>query len=167
MTSVCKRQVFEIPAPQLIVTEHRVRGKICPQCHQSVQSKFPAGVNAPVQYGPRIRAVAAYLHHQQFVPEDRLSEVLQDLFSCRMVPATLNRITKQLGQTFQPVVEQLKESLRSASVKHLDETGFRIGGKTQWLHVVSSATQTWYRTTGKRKDLEPLRDLSGVIIHDR
>jgi transposase len=37
-----------------------------------------------------------------------------------------------------------------APVKHLDETGFRIGGKTQWLHVASTALLTFYRVCAKR-----------------
>lgn len=164
--TVVKRQVFDIAPPKLIVSEHQVGVKNCPKCHQSVQADFPGEIKAPVQYGPRIRAVAAYLHHQQFVPEDRLSEVLQDLFNCQMVPATTARITAQLGQTLQPVVEQIAKSLQSTPVKHLDETGFRLGKKTQWLHVVSSATQTWYRISAKRKDLEPLEGSNGVIVHD-
>jgi transposase len=27
----------------------------------------------------------------------------------------------------------------AAPVKHMDETGFRIGGRTQWLHIASTA----------------------------
>jgi Transposase IS66 family len=35
-------------------------------------------------------------------------------------------------------------------VKHMDETGFRIGGKTQWFHVASTALLTFYRVCAKR-----------------
>jgi hypothetical protein len=28
---------------------------------------------------------------------------------------------------------------RQSSIKHMDETGFRISGKTQWLHIASHA----------------------------
>ena len=35
-------------------------------------------------------------------------------------------------------------------MKHLDETGFRIGGRTQWLHVLSTELWIFYRTHPRR-----------------
>jgi transposase len=52
----------------------------------------------------------------------------------------------------------------AAPVKHLDETGFRIGGKTQWLHIASTMLLTFYRVAAKRGSL--LADLSGIVVHD-
>ena len=51
---VIKRQVFDIPKPELYVTEHQVEVKSCPCCQQEVQGRFPSGVNAPVQCSPWI-----------------------------------------------------------------------------------------------------------------
>ena len=178
--SVFKRQVFDIPEPQIEVTEHRVEVKQChraflsggnlrrvaPQCQKKIQGRFPEQVKAPVQYGVRIKAISAYLQHQHFIPEDRLSEALQDLFGCRMTSRTIANTSKFLGQKLSDVVEKLAASVKLAPVKHLDETGFRISGKTQWLHVVSTETATWYRPAAKRKDLEPLAGITGRVIHD-
>ena len=164
--SVFKRQVFDIPEPRIEVTEHRVEVKQCPQCQQKIQGAFPQEVKAPVQYGVRIKAVSAYLQHQHFIPEDRLSEVLQDLYDCPMSPGTIANTSKSLGKKISTVVEQLAASVKAAPVKHLDETGFRIAGQTQWLHVVSTETATWYRPAAKRKDLEPLEGMTGRVIHD-
>ena len=164
--SVLKRQVFDIPEPRMFVTEHRVEVKQCPQCQQRVQGSFPDHVTAPVQYGVRIKAVSAYLHHQHFIPEDRLSEALQDLFNCGMTPGTIANTTKALAQNISPVVAQLASTIKASPVKHLDETGLRIAGKTHWLHVVSTETATWYRLARKRKHLDPLVDITGVVIHD-
>jgi transposase len=62
------RQVFDLPEPApLLVTEHRAHDCRCPACRA-----LPDGVNAPVQYGPRIAAVVVYLLHYQLLPEDRL-----------------------------------------------------------------------------------------------
>ncbi|NEQ87902.1 MAG: hypothetical protein F6K26_50390 [Moorea sp. SIO2I5] len=66
MVSVLKRQVFDIPLPTIEVTEHQVEVKKCPRCGGKAQGSFPEEVFGPVQYGMRIKAVAAYLHHQHF-----------------------------------------------------------------------------------------------------
>jgi transposase len=163
---IIKRQVFDIPAPQIIVTEHQVAVKQCPKCKSTIQGSFPESVKAPVQYGVRIKAIAAYLHHQHFIPEDRLSEVMEDLFGCGITPGTIGNTTKALAQIIAPVVTQIENSVKAAPVKHLDETGFRIGGKTKWLHVVSTENQTWYRVSDRRKDIEVLSELKGVVVHD-
>ena len=50
-------------------------------------------------------------------------------------------------------------------MRNLDETGFRIGGKTQWLHSASTAALTHYRVSEKRGALWPMLQ-GGVIVHD-
>ena len=37
-----------------------------------------------------------------------------------------------------------------ASERYMDETGFRIGGMTQWLHIASTIWLTFYRVSQKR-----------------
>ena len=54
--------------------------------------------------------------------------------------------------------------IKNAPVKHLDETGFRVSGKTQWLHVASTDSLTYYHISPKRKSL--LNELIGVVVHD-
>src|SRR5712671_3435673 len=49
------RQVFDLPEPTPPeVTEHRAHDCKCARCGTHTQAEFPGGVNAPVQYGPRI-----------------------------------------------------------------------------------------------------------------
>ena len=46
----------------------------------------------------------------------------------------------------------------------MDETGFRIGGKTQWLHIASTVWLTFYRVSAKRGSL--LAKVTGIVVHD-
>jgi transposase len=46
----------------------------------------------------------------------------------------------------------------------MDETGFRIGGKTQWLHVASTGLLTFYRVCARRGSL--LAHVVGIVVHD-
>ena len=51
-----------------------------------------------------------------------------------------------------------------APVKHMDETGFRIGGTTQWLHVPCTVLLTFYRTCARRGSL--FAGVAGIVVHD-
>lgn len=164
-----KRQLFDIPEPRLEVTEHQAELCKCPDCGKITKADFPAGINAPAQYGQRIKAVAIYLNVQQLIPEDRLAELITDLFGApSLCPASITAWVAQKSKDFEPVVEAIKQELKQTYCRHLDETGFRIGGRTQWLHTVSSLTLTCYSTSEKRGDIPIfLKDSqSGVIVHD-
>ena len=166
--NVERRQVFDIPKPQLDVTEHRADISTCPACGKTTKAAFPEGVNAPAQYGPRIKAAAVYFNVQQLIPEDRSADIMTDLFGApTLCPASITAWVDKKAKDFEPVVEAIKQQLKGCPVRHLDETGFRIGGKTQWLHTVSSNAVTCYVTSEKRGDIPTfLQDGGGVIVHD-
>jgi transposase len=159
------RQVFDLPAPQpLVVTEHRAHVCSCAQCGAPTQAAFPEGVAAPVQYGTRIGAFVVYLLHGHFLPEDRLAELMRDLFGVSLVPATIARMSRSCADRMHGFAQAVRERMNGAKVKHLDETGFRLGGKTQWLHIASSALLTCYRVCATRGSL--WADAVGIVVHD-
>jgi transposase len=159
------RQVFDLPEPRpLVVTEHRAHDCVCAGCGALSRASFPDGVNAPVQYGPRIAALVTYLLHYQLLPEDRLAELMSDLFGIRLVAATIARMSRTCAARVQDFVATVRSLVAGAAVKHMDETGFRIGGKTQWLHVACTAGLTFYRVCARRGSL--LDNVSGIVVHD-
>ncbi len=161
-----RRQVFDLPPPPpWEVTEHQAQACRCAVCGRVTRAAFPEGVHAPVQYGPRVAATAVYLQNAHFLPEQRLAEVFQDLFRRPVCAATLAGLTRKAAQGWQGFTEWLRDLLvRAGGVKHLDETGFRIGGQTQWLHVLSTPWLTFYRTSAQRGSL--LEGLRGILVHD-
>jgi transposase len=159
------RQVFDLPSPQpLVVTEHRAHDCRCSACGAKTRAPFPDGVNAPVQYGARITAFVIYLLHYQLLPEDRLVELMADLFGVKLAAATIARMSRVCAERVRGFVETIRDLVAGAPVKHMDETGFRIGGKTQWLHVASTAVLTFYRVCAKRGSL--LANVAGIVVHD-
>ncbi|BCL83659.1 hypothetical protein ccbrp13_61240 [Ktedonobacteria bacterium brp13] len=51
-----RRQVHDLPELRLQVQKHRLEEVCCPACQHLTQASFPAGVDAPAQYGPRVQS---------------------------------------------------------------------------------------------------------------
>jgi transposase len=160
-----KRQVFDLPEKPLIVTEHRAAIHDCAACGRRTRADFPEGVVSPAQYGERIKAAAVYLNAQQLVPEERTAQVLQDLFGAAAAcGASVAGWVRRKAEALAPIYRCIGECVAAAPVRCLDETGFRIAGKTRWLHTASTATHTFYRAGEPRSAVPELQ--GGVVVHD-
>ena len=73
-----RRQVFDIPAVRIEITEHQVEMKRCPHCAKEVAASYPVDVSQRVQYGPRLQAQASYLNNYQLLPIARTCDLLGD-----------------------------------------------------------------------------------------
>lgn len=132
------RQVHDLPPQKIEVIEHRSQTKVCGRCGLKNKAKFPAGVNAPVQYGEGIRAVATYLMGYQLLPFERCAEAMGDLFNCQLSAGTLASIFKECArETVEPLLLS-KEGLSKSEVIGVDETNLRVHQKQQWVHVSST-----------------------------
>jgi transposase len=98
------------------------------------------------------------------LPEKRLAELMADLFGVKLAAATIARMSRTCAERVGRLIETVRNLVAGAPVKHMDETGFRIGGKTQWLHVASTAFLTFYRVCAKRGSL--LANVVGIVVHD-
>lgn len=158
-----KRQVFDIPKPRIEVTEYQAAVKICSCGHRNV-AQFPKGVNAPVQYGDRVNALSVYLNQRQFIPEDRVQEFFNDVFELPISAATIAGMSSNFASKATSVQNQVFEELKDAAIKNADETGIRIAGKTNWLHLLSNIRWTHYKVAPKRGDVP--KNITGILVHD-
>ena len=102
-----------------------------------------------------------------------MSEVLEVLFGARVSPATLGSMSRRAAARLRAAAGHV-ETLAAAwaRVKHLDETGLRIGGRTRWLHVMCTSPDrvrgrlllAAYRVSERRGAVP--EGVSGVTVHD-
>jgi transposase len=166
-----RRQVLDLPPIRLHVREHRAAHVTCAACGQLAVAAFPAEVPSRIQYGPHLRALVVYLVEQQLVPYARVRELLADLFGQPLSVGTLVTMVQQCAQTLAPIEDVLKAEAQAAPVLHNDETGVRVAGRLQWVHVSSTATLTHYgvhtkRGTAATDELGILPVFRGVSVHD-
>ena len=160
-----RRQVFDLPALQLSVTEHQAEVKRCPVSGRKVSAAFPAGVLAPVQYGPNFRGLTLYLFNQQLLPFERLRQTCLDLFGQPLSLGTLTQ-TNQCAHDALAVVESaIIRGIIQAAVVHVDESGLRVAGSLHWLHVASTPELTHYGVHAHRGT--EAMDALGVLPHCR
>lgn len=166
-----RRQVHDLPEKvALKVTEHQVEVKCC-RCGKENKGSFPEDVRAPVQYGERLSSLVVYLSSYQLIPCDRLSELCEDVFHCSLSPGTVINMVGRAGSRAGPIAAAIKERIRQSDWIHSDETGTRILGKTQWLHVASTPQLAYYHIDEKRgfeamERMDILPDYEGWVIHD-
>ena len=166
-----RRQVVDLPSPRVVVQEYRAEQKQCPHCQQITLAAFPAGVQAPIQYGPNVGATAVYLVQQQLLPLARTCEVMSDLLGVQMSEGTVGDLIKRCAGQLAPVEQQITEALKQAEVIHQDETGLDVAGKRHWMHVTCTPTLTHYHVDASRgqaalEAIGILPQFTGISIHD-
>jgi len=166
-----KRQVFDVPPVRIEVTEHRAEIKDCPKCGQPIKGSFPAEVTQPVQYGLRLKAQASYLNNYQLIPWARTCETLGDFYGHTPAEALVLEANTAMVEQTEPSRTATKQQLVAAGVAHFDESGLRVEGKLNWLHVSSIDSLTHYAVHPKRgqeamKDIGILPEFEGRAVHD-
>lgn len=164
------RQVFDLPEICLVVCEHRAQRRRC-WCGSETTAEFPAGIGAPTQYGPRIRALVIYLVAYQHLPYDRAARLLADWLGAPISTGTLHTIVEHAGRGLDSVTKQILEQLLDSPVVHVDETGARAEGRLRWVHLASTDALTLYRLHDRRgidgiDHLGVLPAFEGVAVHD-
>jgi transposase len=123
-----RRQVFDIPKITVRVVEHQVVSGRC-GCGTVTVPAGPAGVAAPVQYGPHAAAIAVYLCLGQHLPVERTASLLADLFGTPMSTGTVAAWTARAAAGLEPFTAAARTALAGAEVVHVDETGLRVAGR--------------------------------------
>jgi transposase len=166
-----ERQVFDIPAIRIEVTAHLAEIKICPKCGHENKGEFPAEATQPTQYGNEVKTWAAYFTNQHFISVERTSQIFEDLLKHRVCEATALKANEELSERISPSVESVKEQLQKTEILNLDESGIRVKGSLQWLHVSSTEQATHYEIHEKRgreaiDECGILNNFAGKAVHD-
>jgi transposase len=166
---------IDLPEPKPVVTRFRVPVTRCPACFRRIQGRHPEQTSdalgaAAVQYGPRRLGFAADLKHRLGASYRKCSSVLLTLTGLVIASAALVRSGHRLRRLALPSYDRLVDAARHSAVRHVDETGWKIGGRSAWLWVFADAPATLYRirrSRGHEVVIEVLGDDDqGVLVSD-
>ena len=164
-----RRQVFDLPAQLLEVTEHQVEVKQC-CCGKTHEAK--CAIQGVTQYGTKIKSLAIYLNQYQYLPFERTQEFFEDVIGISISDCVLSESNEKCYTELAHTEYQIKQAIIANDVIHNDETGIRCQGKNQWIHSSSTKKHTHYSIQEKRGKqgidaIGILNNYQGISIHDR
>jgi transposase len=99
---------------------------------------------AAAQLGPQAVTLAAVLHTQFGLPLAKVSAVFRDRFGLQVTAGGLVHALHRAADRASPTYEALRAQVRYSDVVTPDETGWKVGGRLQWLWAFATPNTTVY-----------------------
>jgi transposase len=145
-----RRQIVEdIPAVQPVVTENIIYSYDCSNCHHKVEAPMPDALPRAA-LGLRLTLLSAYLHYGLGMTTRNITAWLRTFCQFQVTPGGLTQHWQRLAQLLTPVYEGLAKAARLSAVLNVDESGWRIRGRTAWLWCFTSASIVYFVLTPSR-----------------
>ena len=172
-THTAQQYQTEIPR-RPIHREFTVHVGECGDCGRRVQGRHPLQTSdalgaAGSQLGAEAHAAFVTLNKGLGLSHGKCQRFFRDVFGLRISRATSVRSLARTAEQTALAHAELREAVRQSEWVVPDETGWRVGGRSAWLHVFVSARATCYDIGDRSGDTaERLlgRDWSGTLIHD-
>lgn len=168
----------DIPAqPKPEVRLYAVEVRHCQRCGRSIRGQHPEvaadqqGATAH-RLGQRVKALGHVLHYRHGVPVRKVPAVIEEMTGLRLTQSALTQdALKQTDGALGSAYRRLRETIGRADVTHTDDTGWRIGGRTAFLMVFATRTETVYQIRERHRNEEVREVIStqfaGVMVCDR
>ena len=132
------------------LTRYDIREAVCPKCGETGKPEIPAESKGTVNYGNTLRALCVVLTQYACVSIDKTHKIQHDLVGLPISTGTIKNIQSQFAGLTGGTIEVIKQNLLNSPVANADETGARVNGTTQWIHVASNSKYTLLTVHKKR-----------------
>jgi len=174
-THVARQYQTEIPRT-VIYRQFDVHVGVCGCCGHAGQDRHVLQTStargaAASQLGANVHAVLAILNKQLGLSHGKSVKLLGTLFAgLTIARGTSVRSIARTAERCAPAYERLRQDIRGSPQIVPDETGWRVGGRTAWLHAFVGRKETCYviDPTRSHTPAEQLLglDWSGTLVHD-
>lgn len=149
VTQVLSQFQTEIPPVRPHVTRFDVELGECVGCGRCFQGRdarqnSDALGAAGSHLGPRALALAADLNKGLGLSFGKVAALFHSVFNVSVSRGGLVQAVARVADALKPTYDELVEVVRHSPVVSPDETGWRVGGKTNWLWVFATQDVTVY-----------------------
>lgn len=166
-----KRCVEDIPVlTNTIITEYEIERKYCRDCKKIVEAEVKDALPNS-RFGLRVMLLVVFMKSGLALPSQKIIRMLQAQYNLTISDGEIYKMLEQVAQAFGPYYKELHQKIREVAVKHVDETGWRIGGKSHWLWIFINKEVALYTIHKRRNSFVPIKMLGNqkdkVIVNDR
>ena len=141
------REVIDLPPPAPVqITEHRIFKGWCAGCQKWHEA--PVDVHAEVlgqgRIGIRLASLIATLRTVMRLPIRQIQELLRTLHGFEVSIGEIVEVLHRLVAHAQPVLDNLKTTIRASPAVQADETGWREDGLNGYIWSVCTPTIRYY-----------------------
>ncbi len=165
------REVIEVPAVPVEVTEHVIVARTCPVCERRRVPKAALdGVTLGRQrLGINLVSLIATLKEEGRMPVRTIQWYLETVHQLHLSEGGVVRVLHQVAGQAQEAMAQALERLRASPVVQADETGWRQDGKNGYVWTFSTLSERYFLRRGRDKGVvDEVLDQSfgGVLVSD-
>lgn len=173
-TKIDQQYQVEIPR-RPIHRQFNIHIGYCQDCHGRVQGRHALQTSdalgaAAAQLGPDAQAATVELNKHGGMAHGKISRVFWNLFGIRLSRGGSTHVVLRAAKRAEPVYEAICHSVRQAPSVTPDETGWRVGGQSAWLHAFVAEKATAYVVHANRSSAAAESvlgaDYAGGMTHD-
>ena len=167
---------YQTDIPRRPIHRHfRIQIGRCGRCRRRVQGRHPLQTSdalgaAASQIGPNAQAAIAYLNKHAGLSHGKVVDVLGVLHGLDLSRGGGCQSMLRTARRCEPTCQALRQQLNGSPWVVPDETGWRIGGHSAWLHAMVAPRVTLYHIDPGRGYEASLKLLdstyTGRLIHD-
>jgi len=165
-----ERIIEDIEQPKTKNTKHLVHRCYCKKCNKIVEPEIDDALpNA--RFGLRLMMLILILKLDSRIPSNKIVSLLDSVFQIKISDGEIYSVLNQLSEAFGDYYTELEQKIREALVKYIDETGWRINGKNNWLWIFINDEVALYLVRKRRNHKVPYELLGNqegkIVVSDR
>ena len=147
----------------------------CNECGARLQGRHPLQTSdalgaAASQLGAQAQAVIAWLNKRLGLSYGKIVELFGKVFGIPLTRGGSVQVALRMGRKCKNKYDEILESIRQSPWLVSDETGWKVGGRSAWLHVLVGDQGTGY-LIARRRSAQVQADkigneYAGTMIHD-
>jgi len=147
----------------------------CTRCGKRVQPRHALQTSnalgaAASQMGPDAQAAIVHLNKHSGLPHGKIAEFFGSFFGIKLSRSGVCQAMLRVADRCRPIYQAILDGVRRFPWIVPDETGWRIGGRSAWLHTAVTERTTAYLIDPSRgyDVAETLigADYGGTLVHD-